>query len=298
MRHPRTARSVPRVPGAGSTGPQARPSGQPLPGSSRPVHGEGMPIHFHQSGEGPVALFVHGFPLDHSMWAAQVRGLGDMATCVAPDLSGFGASPHDGSERLSMERHADDLARILDHLGVEQADVIALSMGGYVALAMWELHAERVRSIALVDTRSEADDAAGKDARDAARERLGTIGRERFAEEMLPKLVGPNATPEVREELMAMMTHTAHETLSAALIGMRDRPDRSGLLASIHVPSLVVCGELDVITPPASARAMAAAIPGAELEIVEGVGHMAPMEAPDAVTAALRRFLVERVRRA
>jgi len=255
-----------------------------------------MPIHFHHSGEGPAALFIHGFPLDHSMWAAQVRRMGDLATCIAPDLSGFGASPHDGSERLSMDRHADDMARVLDGCEVEQADVIALSMGGYVALAMWELHRERIRSLSLVDTRAEADGPEGKDARDAAREHLQTVGVERFAGEMVEKLVAPDARPKVRKELLAMMESTSYETIAAALIGMRDRPDRTGLLASIDVPALVLCGELDVITPPASAHAMADAIPDARVEIIEGVGHMTPMEAPDAVTGALRSFLVERVR--
>ena len=136
------------------------------------------PIHVSRSGRGPAALFVHGFPLDHTMWSAQTEHLADVAMCLAPDLSGFGASPHDGSEKLSMERHADDLARVLDAEGAERADVVALSMGGYVALAMWELHRDRIRSLTLVDTRAEADDAAGRDKRDEAVARLQETGRE------------------------------------------------------------------------------------------------------------------------
>ncbi len=126
----------------------------------------------HATGKGPVALFVHGFPLDHSMWAAQTEGLADIATCLAPDLRGFGRSPtgsvgdDEGACVLSMERHADDLVKVMDERGVERVDLIGLSMGGYVALAMCERHPERVRSLTLVDTRANADDAAGKARRD------------------------------------------------------------------------------------------------------------------------------------
>ncbi|MEM9380452.1 MAG: alpha/beta fold hydrolase [Planctomycetota bacterium] len=254
------------------------------------------PLHVSRTGDGPAALFVHGFPLDHAMWAAQVEHLADVATCLAPDLSGFGASAYDGSEKLSMERHADDMARLLDEQDVERADVVALSMGGYVALAMWELHADRIRSLTLVDTRAEADDAAGRERRDGAIARLQEAGREEFARGMLPGLLGPHATDEVRRSVAAMIESTPYETIAAALRGMRDRADRTGVLASIDVPSLVLCGELDAITPPELSRAMAEALPRSELVLVPGAGHMAPMEAPDAVNGALRAFLTQRAR--
>lgn len=249
-----------------------------------------------QLGQGPVALFVHGFPLDHTMWSAQITDLADIATCLAPDLCGFGATPHDGSLKLSMERHADDLARVLDEADVERADVIGLSMGGYVALAMWELHAERFRSLVLVDTHAGADSPLRRDGRDETAEHLQQIHRAAFAREMLPKLVAPDATRAVRDELTSMIENTPVETILAGLRGMRDRVDRSGLLASIDVPTLVVCGELDTLTPPALSEEMVRMLPHGELALIEGAGHMAPMEAPEAVSAVLRAFLLGRAR--
>ncbi|MEM9802288.1 MAG: alpha/beta fold hydrolase [Planctomycetota bacterium] len=252
------------------------------------------PLYLHRSGEGPAALFVHGFPLDHSMWSAQIEALSDVATCLAVDLCGFGRSPWDGSEALTMERHADDLVRVLDASGVERADIIALSMGGYASLAMWERHPTRIRSMALVDTRAAADDAAGRSARDAAAARLRAGERDGWTSDSIPKLVGPGASDSVHSSIRAMIDSTPVETIVAALVGMRDRADRTETLATIDVPTLVLCGEDDALTPPAMSREMAGHLPDSRLEIIPGAGHMAPMEAPEAVNAALRSFLLER----
>lgn len=249
------------------------------------------PLYLDASGTGPAALFVHGFPLNHTMWKAQTEHLSDVRTCLAPDLAGFGASSNDGGAALTMERHADDLVRILDAYEVERADVIGLSMGGYVALAMRERHASRFRSLTLVDTKAEADDAAGKAKRDAGILSLRTNGRSALAQGMLPKLVAEGAADKLRHQLTAIIEGTDEDSIALALEGMRDRPDRTALLRGVDVPSLVICGEHDALTPPSVAREMARALPQSELVIVEGAGHMAPMENPGAVNAALRKFL-------
>ena len=249
-------------------------------------------LRYATSGEGPVALFLHGFPLDHGMWDGQRAGLADVRACVAPDLRGFGASGSLREETLTMEQHARDAVALLDAIGVEQADVVALSMGGYVALSLWELHPERVRSLALVDTRAEADDEAGRAKRDEAIERLLSDGREAFAAGMLGALVGPEAPAAARAAVRDMIEGTSYETIAAALRGMKVRADRTALLESISIPAMVVCGEHDVITPPALSEGMAARIPGARLELVAGSGHMAPLEKPELVNDALRSFWV------
>ena len=190
-----------------------------------------------------------------------------------------------------MERHADDLVALLDHLGVEKADVIGLSMGGYVQWALWERHPDRVRSLALLNTRATADDAQARAKRDTAATSLVEEGRATWARDMVGVLVRQNAGVEVRAQVQAMIEHTRHDVIAAALMGMKARPDRTGLLAGIDVPTLVLASEQDTTTPPEGMRAMAAAIPGAVFELLGGVGHLTPLEAPEAVTAALRRFL-------
>ncbi len=248
----------------------------------------GTTLHYIDEGSGAVALFIHGFPLDATMWRDQVDRLSAGRRCIAVDLRGFGRSAAVTADVLPMERHADDLAALLDHLDVARCDVVALSMGGYVALAMAQLHAARVRSLALIDTRAEADSEEGKAGRGEAARRLMSHGRRHFAESMLPALVAPAAPTIVRARLRTMMEGCRYETIIAALAGMRLRPDRTGILGRLDVPAVVVVGEHDAITPPAAAKAMTAAIPGASLHVIPGAGHMAPMEAPDAVAAVLR----------
>ena len=133
----------------------------------------GNMLFYREVGEGPLALFVHGFPLDHSLWLDQLKGLAHVRRCVAVDLRGFGKSDPIIDRALTMEMLADDLAGVIDALGAEKADVIALSMGGYVALALFELRPSLVRSLTLVNTRASADSAKARAGRDA----LGTHGR-------------------------------------------------------------------------------------------------------------------------
>ncbi len=254
-------------------------------------HDPHRPLAAHVHGAGPPTLLVHGFPLDHSMWRETWEGLADVATCIAPDLRGFGRSPIPGGDRLTMEQHADDLAGLLDHLGVERAHVVGLSMGGYAALAFAERHPGRLRSLALVDSRAEGEDEAGRARRDAAVERLLEVGRATFARELVAKLVAPGTDAALRARLLTTIEATPYETIVAALRGMRDRPDRMAVLRSLAVPFLALCGELDALTPPPLSEAMAAAAPRGRAVVVPGAGHMAPMERPGPVVAALRAHL-------
>ena len=253
----------------------------------------GVTLHYREAGSGPTALFLHGFPVDHTMWLDQMAGLAHVRRCIAMDLRGFGRSGRRYLEPLSMERHADDAAALLESIGEQQADVIALSMGGYVALAVWERHPSLVRSLVLVDTRSEADSEEGRVNRDRSAAHLVSAGKEVWGGEMIDMLVSHQAGTVTRARLRSMIGRTSYDTIVAALAGMRDRADRTPLLNSITVPTLVVVGAEDRLTPPDSAAALADAIPGARLEVVEAAGHMTPLENPAAVTGAISAFLEE-----
>jgi 3-oxoadipate enol-lactonase len=252
----------------------------------------GTTLHYLERGDGPVALFVHGFPLDATMWVDQIERLADIRRCIAVDLRGFGGSSLGTAETLPMERLADDLAELLAALHVPAVDLVTLSMGGYVGLALAQLHPGLLRTLALIDTRAEADTPDGKAGRDEAARRVLVDGRREFADGMMPALVATTASPLVRARLRTMMEATPYETILAALAGMRDRPDRTGILRRIAVPTAVIVGAEDVITPLPAAEVMAAGVRNAVLHVIPSVGHMSPMEAPQAVADILRSLFV------
>ncbi len=251
------------------------------------VTANGVNHFYREAGQGPAAMFIHGFPLDHTLWLDQLAGLGHVRRCIAPDLRGHGGSEPTTDPALTMELFAVDVAAVLGELGEEQADVVGLSMGGYVALALWESRPDLVRSLALVDTRAGADSAEGKVRRDAMIERILGAGRGALAEEMAPALLTAGASELARARLRTMIEGSRYETLIADLLGIRDRPDRTHLLAGVTVPVVVVTGEEDRLIPPAQAEELAKAIPGARLVSLPGAGHLPPLEAPTALNQAL-----------
>jgi pimeloyl-ACP methyl ester carboxylesterase len=186
-----------------------------------------------------------------------------------------------------MEDHADDLVAMLDALAVDRVDLVGLSMGGYVGLAFAERHPDRLRSLALVDTKSVEDGADAKAGRIAAAERVAAEGREALAHDMLGVLVADSASAWVRARVRTMIEATPVETIVAALEGMRLRPDRTSVLAGLEVPVGVIVGEHDVLSPVADADHMAVSA-GGPLTVVPDAGHMAPIESPAAVADALR----------
>jgi len=242
---------------------------------------------YREQGTGPVALFVHGFPLDSTMWLEQIRMLSDVRRCIAPDLRGFGHSSPSTRPVLSMEDHADDLCAFLDALGIDQVDLIGLSMGGYIALAFAERYPERLRTLALVDTKSTEDSEDAKAGREAAAERVAAEGRSDLATDMIGVLVAGSASIWTRSRLRTMIESTAAESIVAALQGMQRRPDRTSVLANLSVPIGVIVGEHDVLSPLAEADHMAVAA-GGVLTVVPDAGHMSPIEDPLSVAGALR----------
>ncbi len=247
----------------------------------------GNMLFYREAGEGPLALFVHGFPLDHSLWLDQLKGLAHVRRCVAVDMRGFGRSDPVVDPVLTMEMLADDLAGVIEALGADSADIVSLSMGGYVALALYELRPAIVRSLTLIDTRAVADTTEGRAARDAMADRLLDNGRHALATEMIGGLLGRSPSQRAQARLRSMIEGTRYETFIAALAGMKERPDRSSLLARIEVPTLVIGGDEDALITPEQTRELADAIPGARTVMVSEAGHLPPIEQPDQVNQSL-----------
>jgi len=251
-----------------------------------------LALAYEERGSGPALVFVHGFPLDRRMWIGQLEGLAKLRRCVALDLRGHGLSViDDPNPGFSMDLFADDVAATMDELGVEQADICGLSMGGYVAFAFWRRHRARVRSMILCDTKSEADGDEAKAGREKTAQLVREQGMDLLWDQLGPKLLGSNPTEDARAQLHTMFLAQPPAMIAADALAMRDRPDSTQDLGGINVPVLWIHGEEDQLMPIDGARASAEKVSGSTFVAIPGGGHMAPMENPKAANAALSAFL-------
>ena len=247
-------------------------------------------------GAGEPLMFVHGFPLDHTMWQGQIEAFAPRYRVLAPDLRGFGSSEARG-ETVTMEDFAYDLLWLLDALDERRPIVlVGLSMGGYIALRFVEKFASRLRGLVLCDTRAAADSPEAAANRRKMADAVLKEGADMVAGAMLPKLFGQKTNsqkPDLPAATRRVIVSTQPGAIAAAQRGMALRPDSTALLPTIRVPTLVVVGAEDAISPVAEMRGMAAAIPGAEFVVVPDAGHMAPLENPAAFNVALEKFLAQ-----
>ena len=252
---------------------------------------EPMELAYEERGSGPVLLFIHGFPFDRTMWVAQLAGLAKIRTAVAVDLRGHGLSDVMTGGDFSMDLFADDVAKTLDAIGAEKADIAGLSMGGYVLFSFWRRHPERARSLIFIDTKAEADADEAKAGREKTAETAASQGMQPIYETLASKVVGSSPSVEVQDKLKKMMLGTAPEVAAADALAMRDRADSTADLPNITVPVLWLHGEEDALMPIEGARASAAKVPGAKFVSIPKGGHVSPMENPDATNAAIADFL-------
>lgn len=250
----------------------------------------GVKLYYEVHGSGEPVLFLHGFPLSGRMWQAIVQPMRDAFTLIIPDLRGLGRSP--ATEGVSMATYVDDLVGLVRVIGeTRPITLVGLSMGGYIAFEFVRRHADRLRTLVLTDTRAENDTPEVKQNRIDTAERVRKDGSRVVADAMIDKLFGPQAPTDLRTRWRDLMADTDPDGVIAALTAMRDRPDSRPLLAEIRVPTLVVVGADDAITPPNTARVMHQGIPGSQLEIIPGAGHMVPLEQPQRFVDVLTRFL-------
>ncbi len=253
----------------------------------------GIRMGYDMEGGGEPLVLLHGFPLNRAMWRAQVTGLRDRFTVIAPDFRGFGDSEIPRNP-MSMEAYAQDVLALLDVLGCPRFALGGLSMGGYVAFRVMALAADRVSALVIADSRAEPDTEEGRQRRHAAVARIGEEGPAGYLEEFAGQLVGPTTRaqqPGVVEAVREIIGTPPARSLTAALSAMASRPDSRPLLGKVAVPALVVVGEEDTLTPPSAAEAMNAALPNARLVRIPSAGHMSNLEAPEAFTRAVREFL-------
>jgi len=253
----------------------------------------GSEVGYDDIGVGLPVVLLHGFPFDRSMWREQAEALGESYRIITPDLRGFGESTL-GDGGATMEEMASDVAALLEHLGVERAVVGGLSMGGYVTLAFYRLFPTRVAALLLADTRPQADDEDGKRAREETARLALHEGMEPIFSAMLPKLLTPahvEQDPTLVARVRSMVINARPEAAAAALRGMALRRDQRDLLPLINVPTLIVVGAGDQLTPPSEAQLMGEKIVGSRLQVIDGAAHLSNLERPAEFNSAFLSFL-------
>jgi pimeloyl-ACP methyl ester carboxylesterase len=231
------------------------------------------------------------------MWAGQLPLSSGGWHVIAPDVRGANGGEDDPPAR-TMDDYAGDVVDLLDGLHVHDAAVAGLSMGGYIALALLRLARNYVRGLVLADTRAEADTPEGIEGRKKMIALLDERGTAAVADEMMPKLLSQSARrerPDLVQQVRDLAAANSREGTRGMLHAMMTRQDSTALLPSLHIPTLVIVGSEDAATPPAASEKMRAAIPGAELVVVPGAGHLSNLEQPTTFNAALDEFLQKRI---
>jgi pimeloyl-ACP methyl ester carboxylesterase len=231
------------------------------------------------------------------MWEEQLELSGGGWRVLAPQLRGFDAAAGD-PEATSVDDYAGDIIDLLDGLHVHEAVIAGLSMGGYIAFALFRHAARYFRGLVLADTRSEADTPAGAQARNEMLALVRAKGAPAVADEMLPKLLGETTRrerPDIVARTRALILANPAAAIGGAIQALRDRPDSTPLLETIRCPTLIIVGDEDTLTPPQFAEGLQHAIPGAELALIPRAGHLSNIEHPQEFNRALARFLAHRV---
>lgn len=238
------------------------------------------------AGERIAIIFLHGVGSDKSVWDPQIRHFSRARRAVAFDYPGYGESdPWPGA---TLDDFAAAIEAGMEAAGIERAHICGLSLGGVVAIALHALFPGRCASLILAD--SFAVHADGPAICKRSIEASRTIGMRALAEGRAPALLGNAATAGLRDEVIETMARIDPQAYrqGAQAVWLADQRQRA---AAVAVPSLVLCGSEDRITPPALSEELAALIPGARLERIEGAGHLANAEQPAAFNSAIDRFL-------
>ncbi|PYV52666.1 MAG: alpha/beta hydrolase [Acidobacteria bacterium] len=241
-------------------------------------------IFYDVAGSGPPVVLLHPTPADHEFFLPVSQVLSARYRLIMPDLRGHGESSL-GQGPATMQKHATDVARVMDDAGVDRAPLLGVSIGGRVIFEFWRRFRARVTALVLCNTEARAD---SPEARALRR------GTEPFFESMLPKLVGENtrhSRPDLVEGALRMMRKMSAEDVAGVQTGMAERPDSVPILKTINVPTLIITGDEDVLTGLPDAELMKQNIPGSQMKVIAKAGHFSPWEQPEQVGKLLRNFL-------
>ena len=249
-------------------------------------------IGYSDQGTGLPIVFLHAFPLNRTMWATQARLLSLQFRIIAIDLRGHGKSDAP-LWRYTLEQSADDVSTLLDHLGIQRALFVGLSMGGYILFAFYRKYAAHVGGLILADTKAQADTEEGKNGRFQLAQIAYKKGPSAIADVMIPKLLSSatiQTNPDLVQQVRAMIEGNQISGIAGDLMAMAERLDSVPLLSQITCPTQIIVGELDQATPPSDAKLMAEQIPHARLAIIPNAAHLSNLEQPEAFNQIVATF--------
>jgi 3-oxoadipate enol-lactonase len=250
-------------------------------------------IFYEALGSGPPVVLLHPFPANHNLWKPAAQALTTRYRVILPDLRGHGESGV-GEGPATMEKHAADIARVLDHEEVRRTAFVGVSIGGYVLFEFWRKYRERVDALVLCNTKAQADTPEARAVRLQATTFVLDRGTELFFGSMIPKLMGKttrDTRPDLVEGALRMMRAMSPEDVAIVQRGMAERQDSVETLKTIDVPTMLVTGDEDILTGVAEAELMRQNISGSEIKLIAKAGHYSPWEQPEEVGKLLRQFL-------
>ena len=240
-------------------------------------------------------LFIHGFPFDHLMWKEQFEEFSKDYLCISYDIRGLGESPA-GDGQFTMEAFVDDLETVVNEFKPAKPVLCGLSMGGYISLRAMERIQEKFSALILCDTKSAADNNEGKLKRAAAIKQINEGKFDEFIETFVLNCFGEsfvkNNTTEFRE-VVDRSKKNSPTGVKGCLLAMTGRTDTTESLSKINLPTLVICGSEDKLSPPDVMKAMANKISNSKFVLIENAGHMTPIEKPAEVNNAIKEFLAQ-----
>jgi 3-oxoadipate enol-lactonase len=244
-------------------------------------------------GDGPPVVLLHPFPANHEFWLPAAEALASRYRLILPALRGHGDSDA-GNGPATMEKHAADIARVMDDAKLGRAVLAGVSIGGYAIFEFWRRNRARVAAMGLFNTKAGADSAEARAARLSSANDVLERGTELFFEGMIPRLLG-KTTRETRPDLvdgaLHMLRKMSPENVAQVQRGMADRPDSLETLKTMNVPALIVTGDEDILTGLNEAQLMNRQISGSQLRVIAKAGHYSPWEQPEEATKLLRQFL-------
>ena len=242
-------------------------------------------------------VFVHGFPFDHRMWDSQVAVLSKEYKCITYDIRGLGQSPESDGQ-YTMESFVDDLENVMNGLGLVKPVLCGLSMGGYISLRAVERMEDKFSALILCDTKSTADDDQGKLKRAAGIKTINKDGSEKFVEQFVPNCFSEGFMKENNAGYLKVLNRSKQNGavgIKGCLLAMAGRTDTTAYLSKISIPTLIICGKEDKLTPPGVMKPMADQIKNSKFVVIENAGHMAPIEKAEVVTSSIQEFLQEKI---
>ncbi len=261
--------------------------------ASQRIKSDDAEIFYWTLGEGPPVVLLHPFPVNHEFWLPVGETLSARYRVILPDLRGHGESGA-GEGPATMQKHAADIARVMDDADAGRAPIIGVSIGGYAIFEFWRKYRGRVAAMGLCNTKAPADGPEARAGRLQAAADVLERGTEPFFESMIPKLFGKTTRenrPDLVEGALRMMRDMSPEDIAQVQRGMAERPDSADTLKTINVPALILTGEEDIMTGVSEAEFLRQHLAGSQMHVIAKAGHYSPWEQPQEVARFLRNFL-------